>query len=84
MGEEIPDDEPTPKKCLMVEKNICVKNVMEMEYFNTTSRGRFVKSAEVHKYVNITSRSMVVKSVGAFIFNKKSIGGLGNMRKTIN
>ena len=72
MGEEIPDDEPAPKKkCPHVKVkytcNYC--GVWEgMEYVNTTSRSRIVKSAETRKYVNTTSRRRVVKSVSVSIF----------------
>ena len=62
MGEEIPDDEPTPKKCEHGRKNIYIKNVMGTEYVNTTSRSGVVKSLEAHKYVNITSKGRFVKS----------------------
>ena len=63
MGEEIPDKEPTPKKCPHGRKNIYVKNVMGMEFVNIKSRGRFVKSVGAYKYVDITCIGQIVKSV---------------------
>ena len=83
MGEEISDDEPTPKKCPHGRKKYLCKECDGDGICIHNRQKSFVKSVEVHKYVNIISKSMVVKSVRASIFNKKSIGGLGNMRKTI-
>ena len=38
IGEEIPDNGPTPKKCHNGRKKIYAKTVVGIEYVNTTSR----------------------------------------------